>query len=340
MAPLGSFRLASCRSCGFSFNSAFESARMVYDGTYDNFVASDVFRAYYRTVACFLIERFALKGGRVYDIGCGKGEFLATLCQLAPTLRGIGIDPSCEPGSRGNLTLVRDIFRPGHFEMDGRLVVCRHVLEHLPKPVVFLADLAAAAPGAPLYVEVPSLEWIIERGAFWDFCYEHCNYFTRHSLERVLTRSGWHVEEVGTSFDSQYLWAIARASPVAGLHTHGSNLGEDDVSQVLAYAAREEARLEEMRARARATGGVALWGMATKGVMLSLLLAGEVLGGVDMNVRKQGHYAAGSGVRIHSPSWLETLPADVPILVTNSMYLEEVRAQAARVRKDLAVLPV
>ena len=65
--------------------------------------------------------------------------------------------------------------------------------------------------------------------------------------------------------------------------------------------------------------------MSTKGVILSVLLGeSRIVGGVDSNPEKQGRYAAGSGVRIHSPEWVCGLPAGTPVLVMNPNYFEEI----------------
>ena len=114
-SPIAPFVLQTCVGCGFSFDGAFDGALVVYDQQYDNDVPSDVFRRYYEALAQDLVDRFALTEGVVYDVGCGRGTFLRTLCRVAPGIRGVGIDPSCQPVQEGNFTLVQDVFRPGLF---------------------------------------------------------------------------------------------------------------------------------------------------------------------------------------------------------------------------------
>jgi SAM-dependent methyltransferase len=337
-AACGQFRLGTCRDCGFSWNTGFDADVMVYDESYDNHVASAVFAAYYRELVLMLIERFGISDGTVYDIGCGKGEFLRIFAALAPGVRCIGIDPSCTPVIDGNFELRCMRFDASVYTGDAKLVLLRHVLEHIDQPIAFLSALRGAMPAAPLFVEVPDLEWILEKGAFWDFCYEHCNYFTPATLTDAMRRSGFDIIEARASFGGQYQWALVRpgqgsatpiADPVAA------------IAKVAAYATHEAAALDRLCARADKAGGLVIWGMATKGVILSLMLGGDrVRGGIDMNSNKHGRFAPGSAVEIHPAAWLETLPPGSDVVVMNPNYLAEITAITAAIRPDLAIAAI
>ncbi|HEY0715554.1 MAG TPA: class I SAM-dependent methyltransferase, partial [Polyangia bacterium] len=178
-APCARFELSVCHQCGFAFNSAFDPSLAVYDESYDNDVPSEIFRKYYAELCSFVIDQLTLEDGLVIDVGCGKGTFLEVLCKMAPAIRGLGIDPSCQEVERANFKLIRSTFAAEHFVAQPRLVLLRHVLEHIPSPMGFLRALREVVPArARLFVEVPELSWITSHRAFWDFCYEHCNYFT------------------------------------------------------------------------------------------------------------------------------------------------------------------
>jgi SAM-dependent methyltransferase len=337
-APTGRFVLATCRGCGFSYNGAFEPDRVVYDETYDNHVASDAFRDYYRSLAAMLIERFGITGGCVYDIGCGKGEFLEIFHGLAPQVRAIGIDPSCTPREDGNFRLIRAPFSAELLAGDAKLVLLRHVLEHLAEPVAFLKELRAAMPDVPLFIEVPDLDWILDEDAFWDFCYEHCNYFTLPSLARACREAGFTVEAQSRSFGAQYQWALCHPAPAP----HGATGDAGDaLARVGAYAVREGGRIEALTELARARGDVAIWGMATKGVLLSNILPrGLTAGGVDMNEGKQGRFVAGSAVEVHPPAWLRERPAGSTVLVMNPNYAAEIAATVRDIGASVSLTAV
>jgi SAM-dependent methyltransferase len=195
-APCAPFSLGLCRACGFAFNTRFDGALMVYDPRYDNDVPSAVFTDYYRSIARDLAARHDLTRGPVYDVGCGKGTFLDVLCATVPGTRGVGVDPSCTPREADTarpVALLREMFRAELVAERPSLVVCRHVIEHIARPVEFIRAVVEGIrrdPAVPLFFEVPDLDWIIEHEAFWDFCYEHCNYFTRASFAHALERGG------------------------------------------------------------------------------------------------------------------------------------------------------
>ena len=327
-APRGAFDLSGCGDCGFLFNSAFDPSAMRYDVGYDNHVESPSFHAYYEELARRLIHRFELdRGGTVYDVGCGAGTFLRVLCSLCPNLTGVGIDPSCNPTEAGNFRLIRNEFSRNLIARDARLVVLRHVLEHIDRPLEFMSQLRAACGSAPLFVEVPDVRWVFRHGAFWDFCYEHCNYFVPGSLRNVVRRAGFRVLHSEVSFGNQYQWVICQEGNEALEDVAASTL-----SEARTYAAAERSYLEDARAvvdEGARLGSCALWGMATKGVVFATMLPeGAIAGGVDSNAKKQGLFAPGSGVGIHAPEWLAQLPGQVTAIVMNPNYLDEIRRRS------------
>lgn len=333
-SPRGSLDLATCQGCSFSWNASFDSTAIVYDERYDNHVASATFTDYYRGLAQMLIERFDIRDGTVYDIGCGKGEFLRVFATLAPNVRCIGIDPSCTPVVDKNFELRCMRFDRSVFDGDAKLVLLRHVLEHIDAPVTFLAALRAAMPAAPLFVEVPDLNWIVKAGAFWDFCYEHCNYFTQTSLANVLMRAGFAIQAQHLSFGDQYQWALAQPADTGTLIVDAT----EQITALKTYAAAEISSFEKFIDRASAVGGLVVWGMSTKGVMLSTILGPErILAAIDLNASKQGRFAAVSGVEIRSQEILSRLSPGKIILVMNPNYYTEIKDIVSGIRKDLSL---
>ncbi len=336
-APRASLLLCTCVRCGFSFNGRFDPARLVYDTRYDNDVPSAAFERYYREIALGLAARHGISDGAVCDVGCGKGRFLEVFTDAVPGVSGLGIDPSCAPREATRerpVSLVSDVFRPEHVAVAPKLVVCRHTLEHIPTPVPFLRSIHGAlegAPDAPLFFEVPDLGWILERRAFWDFCYEHCNYFTAESLAHALTVAGFIVDEVTSAFGGQYLHAHCRRGEARPAAVDGSSAAE----RCVRYARDEREGIAGARdeaLRASQTSSVALWGMATKGVLFANLVDPDgtlLAGGVDINVKKQHRFTPVTAHVIREPQWLTTLGERPTVFVMNPNYADEIHAQAA-----------
>lgn len=320
-APAGRFALATCQSCGFSHNEEFQSELVIYDENYDNYVESPVFNAYYRDLAQLIRKRFELENGIVYEIGCGSGEFLKILCAAVPSASGVGIDPSCQDTQEGNFRLINGTLENVDVDRDARLVILRHVLEHIDDPVAFLETLHQVFPRAPFFIEVPDFDWTLANGVFWDLTYEHCNYFTLPTMCFALRSAGFNVVEQQRSFGGQYQWAICDPTTRSVPPNRDAN---SDLAAVEAYSELEVARFETVCSLFEGTDHFVLWGMSGKGAILAALLPeGQVAGGIDMNIAKQGRYAPMSGVQIHPPEWLNSLGATTA-LVMNPNYLDEI----------------
>ena len=334
-APTGEFELRVCNACGFAFNATFDPRRLSYDENYNNAVPSGIFDRYYEQIATMLFERFSLDNKAVVDVGCGKGGFLKTLCRKFPSVRGIGIDPSYEPDgdeSGSNAQFIQDIFKEEHVKDQPGLIICRHVLEHIQSPVSFLGSIRHSGlvkARTPFFLEVPDLSWIVQNRAFWDFCYEHCNYFTEESFANTLRRADFRVESTQSAFGEQYLWAFGTIeSDIQAIPSPSPDLVE-----TLASYARAEAdlikssreRLESLRSDGSA---LVVWGMSTKGVVLCNLIDRET--GlfdycVDINAEKSGAFVPHTGHQINSPEILkEQGVSKAVIIVMNPNYLAEI----------------
>ncbi|HEV7280982.1 MAG TPA: class I SAM-dependent methyltransferase [Pirellulaceae bacterium] len=318
-AKRGDLDLRVCVGCGFGWNGAFDPALLDYDLGYDNSVPSRVMDAYYDSLADELCETYALSNRLAIDVGCGKGTFLRRLCRRRPDVRGLGVDPSfeAEAGDEAlNIQWIVDLFRPEQVTEPPALVLCRHVIEHIPRPVGFLASIregVARYPGTPGFFEAPDLGWIVQQEAFWDFCFEHCNYFSPGSLSVALSRAGFEVDRVATGFGEQYLHAFVRSRAEQG--SRGTSGASSDVAafvqRVASYAEREAARQREVATllgEAKADGRrIVLWGMATKGILFANLVDAQATlidACVDVNERKQGAFVPVTGHQIQSPQAL------------------------------------
>lgn len=338
-APEGELTVAVCRTCGFAWNRTFDPSRLVYDAGYDNAVPSTVVQAYYRAIAEHLADTYDLEDGLVVDIGCGNGAFLKVLCDTVPSCRGLGIDPALDRERHehgGRVALVKDVFRSAAVEEPPSLVVCRHVLEHIPRPVEFLrtiGDALARFDSCPCFFEVPDLEWIVENEAFWDFCYEHCNYFTAGSLHRALGRAGFEPTTTTAAFGLQYRWmeAIAANEPVTTVDSEAPN---DPAGRLLAYALTEVETIASLRRDLLRwkthDSAIAVWGMATKGVLFSSLVdrdASLIDFCIDINPNKQGCFVPLTAHTISAPDVLQEVTTErLLVVIMNDNYLEEIKS--------------
>jgi SAM-dependent methyltransferase len=337
-SPRGPLSLNACSGCGHVFNRAFDSARMAYAPGYENSQhASSVFREYAENLVRRLIERYDVRHAHVVDIGCGRGDLLALMCERGGN-RGFGFDPSYAGPAGGvgqPFEVVREYFGVAQARsIKPRLVCCRHVLEHIEEPVTFLRTLheAMVAAGAPvLYLEVPSGEELLSSNGLWDYLYEHVSYFTTGSLTAVLEAAGFEVLTMYRDFGGQFLCADVRVAAASA-----ADIPRGVPPQVVPLGDAAESmrhELESWRAWAadlRAPGSVALWGAGSKGVMFLNLLGlradGPVRRVVDQNAAKHGRFVSGTGQEICPP---EALRDDVAheVVLMNGIYAAEVKSR-------------
>ena len=306
--PRGAIRLVEDPVTGLVHNAAFDAAAMDYDTAYQNDQGqSPVFARHMQAVADLVIARMGR--GPLVEVGCGKGAFVDLL-----TRRGVavtGFDPAYE-GSDPRIR--RAAYEPGT-GLAAQGLILRHVLEHIPDPVGFLAQLAAANGGqGTVYVEVPCLDWIGRNRAWFDIFHEHVNYFRLGDFHRMFGR----VLHAGHGFGGQYLQVVADLATLRAPRR--------DPADPPAFPADLAPDLSDARP------GDAIWGGASKGVIYALLRerAGlPVSAVIDINPAKQGRHLAATGLRVQAPD--AALPALAPgtrILAMNPNYLDEIRARA------------
>lgn len=339
----GEMLLAHCASCGLFFNAAFDERRIEYGGTYENALHfSPRFREYAEDLARELASAFRIRGGRVLEIGAGDGRLLTRLCELGAS-EGIGFDPAHDPSrtevpAGAPVRIVRARFGPESAPPAARLVLTRHVLEHVPRPRAFLEDVRRVLsrdPSCGLYVEVPNGRQLVEELSVWDLIYEHCSYFTEPALRRVMAASGLAVASVRTAFGGQFLCAFGGVG-TAPSEPPARGTDDDEIARLAARFAHEyEERVARWRGFAaglRDRGATAaVWGSGSKGVAFLNALAEDAdvfPHAVDVNPRKHGHFVAGAGQEIVPPERLRDLGPSA-VVVSNAIYADEIRRALA-----------
>ena len=331
--PRGDVTLRQCGGCGLVFNGTFEGARIPYDERYENRQgASPLFRAHVDALIQRLGDVPGVRGGRLLEVGCGKGEFLRRAAErLGATAEGY--DTSYEGPMEMDGVRVR--FHGGYLtgaDVRGAhdVVICRHVVEHVAGIGAFLGELAsiARAAGDPLVVvETPRFEWIVENECLWDVFYEHCNYFTQPTLAHLARRAGFVVKRHVGVFGGQYQWLELRVAkrsprpgPGPGVPARGS------LAAFTRSAAQQRRRLARAIDAGRGDGAWGIWGAGAKGVALAHLMeARPPACVVDVNPAKQGGVIPGTSVPVVAPTD-RAIARLALVVIANPNYEPEIRA--------------
>lgn len=333
--PRGDIVLTFCHDCGFMFNQAFDPKLTEYSGRYEETQSySETFNKFHYELADRLIEEHALEGKRILEIGCGKGEFLAMLCERAKA-KGVGFDPGYQDGrldlSGLDIEFVKDFYSEKYTEQSADFVCCKMTLEHIPEAKAFMNVVrdTIAEDSADVFFQIPESERILSMVSFEDVYYEHCNYFTQHSLAVLFQNSRFDVQSVSTEYDDQYLTIEA----LTGRESKKFKTDPGAVAHLWGLAKTYKDRVDEeitgwrkLVDEASAAGkNVVIWGSGSKGVSLlsSLDRDQSINAVVDINPNRWGYFMCGSGHPIVSPDELVKIDPDL-VIVMNRIYVDEI----------------
>ncbi len=166
LARVDAFRFVRCPGCGLAYLTPRPSAqalRGLYAGYHARAGASEaswarLMHGVFRESAEWLCRESAGTAGRLLDIGCGFGSFLALMTERGWVAEGCDVsapvvEAAVRRGRRVRLAALEELeAAPGSYDA----ITMFYVLEHLPDPCAALrraADLLA--PGGILLVRVP-----------------------------------------------------------------------------------------------------------------------------------------------------------------------------------------
>ncbi len=206
----GEYRVLVCQTCGLGRTDPQPPDAVLealYKGEYTSADARK-FGGPIETVRRFFVRALARRiarriggHGRVLDVGCGDGKLLVALA--AEGFEGTGVelhsrvDERLPPGS--DIKVFVGTLEAARFpEASFRVVVLRHVLEHLRDPLATLKEVRRIIePGGHLVIAVPNLaSWQsrVSRDRWFHLDLpRHLFHFTPTSLALALERTGFRI---------------------------------------------------------------------------------------------------------------------------------------------------
>jgi SAM-dependent methyltransferase len=352
--PRGELRLASCPACGFITNLSYQPQDHHYSDRYEETQGfSPTFSEFTESLVSRLIDRYDLHSKSVLEIGCGKGEFLALLCQKGDN-RGIGIDPSFVPGRlpaemEARIEVFREFYREEHCSLKPDFVCCRHTLEHIPNVREFVQQVRAGIGdrmSTGVFFDLPDVVRVLTEGAFWDLYYEHCSYFSLGSLARLFRSCQFDVTDLALDYGGQWLMLEAlpasRETVSAFDAEHDLEALQEAVETFDEHCGRVVQHWTDTIGRLHRQGAqIVVWGSGSKGVafLTTLGVTDQVACVVDINPHKHGRFMPGTGHPIIGPdSLVEYRPTHV--IMMNPVYCDEIGRDLERLSIEAEMLAV
>ena len=178
--------ILECKDCDFGWNSKFEISKVNYSNLpiLESALHSPKYLDFQKGQALWLSEKLELENKSILEIGGGSGYFM----DHVNARRRIIYEPSMESKNISeDIEIYKKYFDPCTDKIEGETIVMRQVLEHIPEPFLFLSNIIdnTLFSKGYLYIEVPSYNQSKLQNRFYDFYYEHCNYFSLNSLARI-----------------------------------------------------------------------------------------------------------------------------------------------------------
>lgn len=260
------------------------------------------------------------------EIGSSYGYLLYLLKQQgARSVIGV------EPGDEGNIgsrkygiPLVQDFFPTDRLKSTFDVIFSHAVLEHIEDPVLIVKKMVERLnPDGVIFLAVPECEKKLRVGDVSIISHQHVNYFTSHSLQRLLEAAG--LSEVCVISSSQrsilYAWGIKRPTTEASRASV-----ENDEHLLTTFAETFEKNKRSIQ--------TIIDDAENRGKMIGMYGASIVLKGVlnftaelrlfDSDEKKHGKRMAGEGSVIESPQALLADPVDL-LFVCPIDYDQEIR---------------
>jgi len=332
----GDLNLTLCEECSFIFNTTFDFSKLEYGNKYDstqNF--SSVFERYLSDLVKYFVFDKNIQNLRIVDVGCGRGAFLRKLVENKEWKNiGYGFDPSYigpESDLEGRLNFQRNFYDENCARIAADIVICRHVLEHVPEPIKLLLTIKKALINSTdprVFFETRDVEWILKNNVIWDFFYEQCSLFTKNSLKTAFEIAGFKVENVKNVFEDQYILLEAtidktKTSKITKKIENISNLTKKFTEFERELQNNWLNKIQKLHSR----GKICIWGAGAKGVTFANMFDPDrklIDCLIDLNPNKQGKFIPGTGHPIVNYKDIKQRKIETAILMNPNYFKENI----------------
>lgn len=299
-----------------------------------------------------------IRGRRIVEVGCGRGEFLRMWQNLAEDPEGAAAiardqarDPLSGQPNAAPLHLVGIEHKPSLVEeanasADKKYRVYEgfatgdvrypegpfdafvqfNFLEHQPDPCDMLRNIGRnLKPQALGLITVPSFEYILRYNGYYELLRDHIANYTEFTLQKLLQDCGFELLSMDLVNRDTIEAIVRKADPdeLSELHYSGRLI---DVSALRdsydRLSAAVNAHIDHLSESRRT---MAIWGASHQGFTLAATtkLGGRVEYIIDSAPFKQGRFSPASHIPIVAPDYAVAHPVD-EILIVAPGYTDEI----------------
>ena len=263
------------------------------------------------------VNKYSLKGKKILEIGCGRGEHLFIMRKLVKKTYGIeyaeeSVNYCVNQGLNvSKAFLARPSQKLLNAPFDAFFIM--NFLEHLPLPNAILTGMYnnVSDEGIGL-VEVPNFDMILRNNLFSEFIPDHLLYFTQDTLIKTLSLNGFDLLECNEERYDYIISAVVRKRKgldLSRFYAHQEKLKKDLNSYISRFGNKK----------------IAIWGAGHQALAVIAMtnIAKKIKYVVDSAPFKQNKYTPSTHLPVVAPGALLAGKVDA-VIVMAAGYSDEI----------------
>lgn len=180
-SPWGKFGIGVSKREFLLINKLFNNKKVNYSNKY--YTNRTLSEEFYDSNINNIILKIAkeLKVNSIIEIGCGQGNLVKFLHKKK--FQVLGYDPIISKNSR---YLKKGYYPTANNKQPADLYILQCVLPHITQPKSYIESIFAINKAAYIYIEFPNLNFILKNKLWYQFSYEHINYFTFNYFQKYF----------------------------------------------------------------------------------------------------------------------------------------------------------
>ena len=280
------------------------------------------------------VKKYSLKGKKVLEAGCGKGEYLSLMNEFG--IDGYGTEYSKESVdycNKNGLKVSQMFIEDGTEKIEGGKFDAFFILnffEHVPNPNITLKGISNNLNDDGIgLIEVPNFDMMLRNNMFSEFINDHLFYFTRETLESTLSMNGFDVIECKEIWYDYIISAVVKKRE------------RTDISRFVDYKEKVKKEINDY-VDMFSEKKVAIWGAGHQALAIMSMteLGDRIRYVVDDAPFKQNKFTPATHIPIVSADKLDEDPVEAIIVMAASYSDEVIKKVKKKYRQNihLAVL--